>query len=70
MPSVGEIARAIDANLVGNEQLTVARVASFASASPGDLVFVEKEEDFPLALDSNSTAIIASSLLRIMLSMT
>jgi len=61
MPSVGEIARAIDANLVGNEQLTVARVASFASASPGDLVFVEKEEDFPLALDSNSTAIIASS---------
>ena len=61
MPSVGEIARAIGANLIGNEQVRVTGVASFRSASVGDLVFVEEEEDLASALDSRATAVIASS---------
>jgi UDP-3-O-[3-hydroxymyristoyl] glucosamine N-acyltransferase len=61
MPSVGEIARAIGASLIGNEQTRVTGVASFASASVGDLVFVEEEEHLPTALESNASAVIASS---------
>jgi len=62
MPSVGEIARAIGADLIGNEQARITGVASFHSASVGDLVFVEEEEDFAAALNSKAAAVIASHL--------
>jgi len=64
MPSVGEIARAIGATTIGNDQVMVTGVASLHSASAGDLVFVEEEKYFRAALDSNAAAVIANSFAR------
>src|SRR6478736_5439819 len=59
MPSVGEIARAVGATVIGDEALAVTVVASVASASDGDLVFVEDEKHLPSALNSAAGAVIA-----------
>ena len=58
MPSVGEIARAIGARVIGDEQVEIRGVASIGAASAGDLVFVEDEKHLPDALDSPAAAVI------------
>ena len=59
MPSVGEIARAIGAQVVGDAPVDIRGVASIASASSGDLVFVEDEQHLHEALKSSAAAVIA-----------
>ena len=59
MPSVGEIARAIGAKVIGNEQIEINGVASIASASPGDLVFVEDDKNLRAAFSSKAAAVVA-----------
>ncbi len=59
MPSVGEIARAIGAKVVGDERIVIAGVASVASACEADLVFVEDEKHLHTALNSPAAAVIA-----------
>ena len=54
-----EVAAAVSARLVGEPGLEVERVASIASARPGDLVFVEDEKMLAPALASAATAVIA-----------
>jgi UDP-3-O-[3-hydroxymyristoyl] glucosamine N-acyltransferase len=61
MPSVGEIARAIGAKVIGNEQAAIEGVASIASASGSDLVFVEDQKHLETALGSAAGAVIAGS---------
>lgn len=61
MPSVGEIARAIDARVIGDEQIEIRGVASIAAASPGDLVFVDGEQHLSEALKSAAAAVIAGN---------
>ena len=61
MPSVGEIAGAVGARVVGDEQVSIRRVASISSASSGDLVFVDEEKHLQSALDSAAAAIISKS---------
>jgi len=58
MPSVGEIARAIGARVMGDEQIEIRRLASLASAATGDLVFVEDEKHLREALQSPAAAVI------------
>ena len=58
MPSLGEIARAIGARVVGNEQIEIRGIASVASASAGDLVFVEDQKRLREALESPAAAVI------------
>jgi UDP-3-O-[3-hydroxymyristoyl] glucosamine N-acyltransferase len=60
MPSVGEIARAIGAKVIGDEAIAISGVASIASASRGDLVFVEDEKHLASALNSAAGAVIAA----------
>jgi UDP-3-O-[3-hydroxymyristoyl] glucosamine N-acyltransferase len=59
MPSVGEIARAIGAKVMGDEGVAITGVASVASASDGDLVFVEDEKHLQSALNCAAAAVIA-----------
>src|SRR5690349_8451432 len=61
MPSVGEIARAIGARIIGDEGGAITGVASAASASDGDLVFVEDEKHLQLALSCAAGAVVAGS---------
>ena len=61
MPSVGEIARAVRAKVIGDEHAAITGVASIVSASKGDLVFVEDEKHLDEALNSAATAVIAGS---------
>jgi UDP-3-O-[3-hydroxymyristoyl] glucosamine N-acyltransferase len=56
-----EIAKAIGAHVIGDEGIEVGGVASIASAKGGDLVFVEDEKNFDLALHSKASAVIAGS---------
>ena len=58
MPSVGEIARAIGASVVGDEQIEIRGIASLAFATTGDLVFVEEEKRLREALESAAAAVI------------
>src|SRR5260221_2533420 len=58
-PSVGEIARAIGAKVIGDERIAIAGVASAASAGEGDLVFVENAKHLHSALNSPAAAVIA-----------
>lgn len=58
MPSVGEIARAIGAQVVGDAQGEIRGVASIGTATAGDLVFVEDEKHLQSALDSAAAAVI------------
>src|SRR5438477_3330848 len=57
--SVSELAELIGARVVGDGAAHVSRVASLQSAVPGDLVFVEDEKNFALALESKASAVIA-----------
>ena len=61
MPSVGEIARAIGATVIGGERPEITGVASIASASGGDLVFVEDEKHLQRALNCAAAAVVAGS---------
>jgi len=61
MPSVGKIARAIGAKVIGDEQAAIHGVASIAYASGNDLVFVEDQKHLEVALDSAAGAVIAGS---------
>lgn len=58
MPSVGEIARAIEARVVGDAQIEILGIASVASANTGDLVFVEDEKRLHEALQCPAAAVI------------
>jgi UDP-3-O-[3-hydroxymyristoyl] glucosamine N-acyltransferase len=57
--SLQQIAEAVEARLLGDGSVEVAGVASIASASEKDLVFVEEEKYLALALRSRAGAIIA-----------
>src|SRR5579863_5972781 len=57
--SLEEIASNIGAKLHGDGRVEVTGVASIASASPTDLVFVEDEKNLQLALQSAAAAVIA-----------
>src|SRR5579864_9691183 len=57
--SLQEIAQAIGARLIGDGRVEVSGVASIASASRGDLVFVEDEKYLAEALQSAAGAVIA-----------
>jgi UDP-3-O-[3-hydroxymyristoyl] glucosamine N-acyltransferase len=57
--SVGELATAVGARVVGDEQVAVSGVASIANAAPGDLVFVEEEKHMEAALLGAATAVLA-----------
>lgn len=59
MPSVGEIARAIGAQIIGDQTVEISGVASIATASSGDLVFVEDEQHLQEALKSPAVAVIS-----------
>jgi UDP-3-O-[3-hydroxymyristoyl] glucosamine N-acyltransferase len=54
-----EIAEAVDARLLGDDDLEVTNIASIESAKSGDLVFVEDERSLARALQSEATAVIA-----------
>jgi len=54
-----EIAGLIEARLVGDESVELTGIASVQSARPGDLVFVEDEENLSRALESGASAIMA-----------
>jgi UDP-3-O-[3-hydroxymyristoyl] glucosamine N-acyltransferase len=58
MPKLGEIARAIGARVLGDEQVAIGGVASIAAASASDLVFVEDEQNLEPALASAAAGII------------
>ena len=57
--SLHEVAQATGARLIGDGSLLVASVASIASASQEDLVFVEDEKYLAAALDSRAGAVLA-----------
>lgn len=57
---VNEIAEAVGARVVG-DAVEVRGISSIASASPGDIVFVEDEKSLPAALQSRASAVIAGS---------
>jgi len=57
-PSLQQIAEAVGARLVGDSGVGVAGVASTASASKHDLVFVEEEKHLDAALQSGAGAVI------------
>jgi UDP-3-O-[3-hydroxymyristoyl] glucosamine N-acyltransferase len=57
--SVRELAELIGARMVGDGATDVSGIASLQSAGPGDLVFVEDEKNFALALESKATVVIA-----------
>jgi UDP-3-O-[3-hydroxymyristoyl] glucosamine N-acyltransferase len=59
MPSVGEIARAVGAKVIGDERIEITGIAGIASASSGDLVFVEDEKHLNSALSCAASAVIA-----------
>jgi UDP-3-O-[3-hydroxymyristoyl] glucosamine N-acyltransferase len=59
--SLAEIAKAIEATLVGDGAVKVGRVASIASAEPGDLVFVDDPKHLDSALQSPASAVIAGA---------
>jgi UDP-3-O-[3-hydroxymyristoyl] glucosamine N-acyltransferase len=54
-----DIAEAVSARLTGDGSVEVSGVASIASASPADLVFVEDEKHLSQALKSRAGAVIA-----------
>jgi UDP-3-O-[3-hydroxymyristoyl] glucosamine N-acyltransferase len=59
--TVGEIAQAVGARVVGDKRVEVSGVAGVANASPGDLVFVEDEKNLGSALASEAVAIVTGS---------
>jgi len=59
--TVGEIARLLNAELVGDARTLITGVASLDSATPGSIAFVEHDHLLQTALDSSASAIIAPS---------
>jgi UDP-3-O-[3-hydroxymyristoyl] glucosamine N-acyltransferase len=57
--SLQQIAKAVEARLLGDGSVEITGVASIGSASVHDLVFVEEEKYLPRALQSGAGAIIA-----------
>src|SRR6185437_14921746 len=57
--SVKEIAEFVGAQVVGDGEVAISRIASLQSASPQDLVFVENEKHLPAALASSAAAVLA-----------
>jgi len=57
--TLGEVAQAVQARLIGERTIEVSGVASIRSAKPSDLVFVEDEKNLPSAQSSQAAAIIA-----------
>src|SRR5260370_42710808 len=58
---VSEIAEAVGARVVGDASVEVSAASSIASASPGDIVFLEGEKGLPAALQSRASAVIAGA---------
>jgi UDP-3-O-[3-hydroxymyristoyl] glucosamine N-acyltransferase len=58
---VGEVAVAIGARVLGDDQIEINGVASIANARDGDLVFVEEEKHLAAALGSAAAAVIAGT---------
>jgi len=61
--TIGEIARLLGAELVGDAQTLITGVASLDSTSPGMISFIEHERLLTTALDSQASAIIAPNSL-------
>jgi len=59
--TAGEIAKAVGAQLIGDERIKINGVASIAPAKPGELVFVEDEKHLDSALRSEASAVIAGT---------
>src|SRR5580704_1461434 len=57
--SVKEVAGFVHAQLVGDGSVSLRGIASVASASSGDLVFVEDEKNLAAALKSKASAVVA-----------
>jgi UDP-3-O-[3-hydroxymyristoyl] glucosamine N-acyltransferase len=57
--SLREVAEFVQARLVGDGAVGVTNISSIQAATPGDLVFVEDEKNFRLALKSRASAVIA-----------
>jgi UDP-3-O-[3-hydroxymyristoyl] glucosamine N-acyltransferase len=57
--SLQQIAEEVGARLLGDGRVEAGAVASIASASPNDLVFVEEEKYLSQALESRAAAVIA-----------
>jgi UDP-3-O-[3-hydroxymyristoyl] glucosamine N-acyltransferase len=57
--SLQQIAEAVGGRLMGDGRVEVSAVASIASATPGDIVFVEDEKHLAAALQSRAGAVIA-----------
>src|SRR5215470_7679466 len=57
--TVGEIAEAVHARVIGDNRVEIKGVASVSSAKLGDLVFVEDEKHLRAALESNAHAVVA-----------
>jgi UDP-3-O-[3-hydroxymyristoyl] glucosamine N-acyltransferase len=58
---VGEVAVAIGARVLGDDQVEINGIASLANATAGDLVFVEEEKHLAAALGSAAAAVIAGT---------
>jgi len=56
-----DIAEAINARVIGDDQIEIGGVASIANAKPGDLVFVEEEKHLQPALQSGAAGVIAGA---------
>jgi UDP-3-O-[3-hydroxymyristoyl] glucosamine N-acyltransferase len=54
-----EISERVQARVVGDGAVEISSVSSIQAASPGDLIFVEDEENLRLALKSRASAVIA-----------
>jgi UDP-3-O-[3-hydroxymyristoyl] glucosamine N-acyltransferase len=59
--TVGEIARGVGGQVLGDESIEVTGLASIRRAAPGDLVFVEEARHLGSALDSKAAAVIAGT---------
>ena len=57
--SLQQIAEAVGGRLMGDSRVEVGAVASIASATPEDIVFVEDEKHLAAALQSRAGAVIA-----------
>lgn len=59
--SVKEVADFVQARVFGDETVALTGISSVESAVPGDLIFVDDEKNFRLALESGASAVIAGS---------
>jgi UDP-3-O-[3-hydroxymyristoyl] glucosamine N-acyltransferase len=59
MKTVGELAAIVDGRIVGDDTISVRRVAALESAEEGDIVFVEDPKLFESARNSKASCVIA-----------